>query len=1083
MAKSDSNNLHITIVAPLPEDYETAKALLDEPKPEYHLTHSGAACSRGKVGPHNVVLVGKAEDMLNVSAFVKDTVDDLLEDFPSIRAGFLIGIDGTAPEESLAKPGDIVVGFPQGFQPGLVQFDVDETTISNRISTTFEMSHPPFCIKSVINTIQSPAGRRHWGEYLQHQSSRAELASTKDCQPLKQDPSKPNKILRGKVASSARLLSDRDLTNKVGSDSKIMCFERAAACIKSRLPFLTLCGTVSSASSSSSKLDEYAARQIRMATIIYAMFVSHRISTVQLEEEHAFTDLFQYDRFGLDRPGFRLIRLEKGVQSQLKCHLVQAYLDKELIFTYEALSYSWGSQNTPHEIIIDGKPLSITESLHEALCSLRNPTKDRMLWVDALCIDQSNIKERGHQVDCMGEIYKKADNVIIWLGYVSGAGAVMLKFAIDIFKDELPLHAFRKWSRQDTRWQHQWKQSEASVGLSSHDSVDGLQSFMGKPWFSRVWILQEVANAKCATVECNLGSIPAKIFALLPHAMNFQVGEQCQAVLDIMPSPLKGSSWWDQNRNLCNLMWKFRGCQATDPRDRVYALLGMASDMKDTEMRADYAKDERAVIQDFCGYLLGDVCPAYDSLATDIRDLQAQLPAISMQQLQQKLKGKSRNSSLRAYLGRQGLIAMIDDQHFVDIMRHGSRTMSLFLDKSESPVRITSDIALQSLHRYPDALEALLKRPDFIIEPLPEFVARAMEYDPEVLDRLLGSSSNPEQLRDDALMEAMLIGLPSCQTFLEYCHPPVKITAKLLRKAMVCHRDVLQYLLSVARSPVQLLENIYLDAITEHPRGIRIIDEHSRPVLMTKGLICKGIEAGEEVLELFLEEMECSIELEEDLFLKAIANGLGTLKCLTRKCINPFNISRKAYREATRAGMETLDHLFPSSPTDPKLTETRVLAFLETVQRYHRWERKINWEYVFLRKDDTEEKLQITSNLILNTVGEDCNETLRRMQYAEQDVPEDAAIRAIESGPEAFTTLLNRPGLNFRVTERIRQAASEHMYAFEVLRVKRQSEVFPGSNINPDRYSVDLMEKKLEAAGWWDYDITKIRLSEIFNSI
>ncbi|KAH7270872.1 uncharacterized protein BKA55DRAFT_589223 [Fusarium redolens] len=217
------------VLAPLPEDYETAKALLDEPEPEYHLSHSGAACSRGKVGPHNVVLVGKAEDMLNVSTFVKDTVDDVLEAFPSIRTGFLIGIDGTAPEESLAKPGDIVVGFPQGFQPGLVQFDVDETTISNRISTTFEMSHPPSCIKSVFNTIQSPEGRRHWGEYLQHQSSRAELASTKDCQPLKQDPSKPNKILRGIVASSARLLSDRDLTNKVGSDSKIMCFERAAA--------------------------------------------------------------------------------------------------------------------------------------------------------------------------------------------------------------------------------------------------------------------------------------------------------------------------------------------------------------------------------------------------------------------------------------------------------------------------------------------------------------------------------------------------------------------------------------------------------------------------------------------------------------------------------------------------------------------------------------------------------------------------------------------------------------------------------------------------------------------------------------
>ncbi|KAI3585790.1 hypothetical protein IWW34DRAFT_814305 [Fusarium oxysporum f. sp. albedinis] len=217
------------VLAPLPEDYETAKALLDEAEAEYHLKSSGAVCSLGKAGPHNVVLVGKAEDLTNVCVFVKDTVDDLLEAFPSVRAGFLIGVDATAPEEGLAKPGDIVVAFPQGFQPGQVQFDVEETIISNHISTTFEMSHPPSSVKSVINGIQSPKGRQDWGQYLQHQSSRAELASIEDHQPLERNIDKANKVLRGKVASSARLLSDRDLANRVGCDSKIMCFERAGA--------------------------------------------------------------------------------------------------------------------------------------------------------------------------------------------------------------------------------------------------------------------------------------------------------------------------------------------------------------------------------------------------------------------------------------------------------------------------------------------------------------------------------------------------------------------------------------------------------------------------------------------------------------------------------------------------------------------------------------------------------------------------------------------------------------------------------------------------------------------------------------
>ncbi|KAF4497302.1 heterokaryon incompatibility [Fusarium agapanthi] len=396
MDRSNLNDYHIAIVAPLPEDYETARALLDELNPEYHLTSSGAACSLGKVGPHNVVLVGKAEDMADVSVFVKDTADYLLEVFPSIRAGFLIGVDATAPEESLAKPGDIVLAFPQGLQPGQVQFDVNETIISKRISTTFEMSHPSSYIKSVINTIQSPEGRQHWGQYLQHQSSRAELASTKDQQPRERKTDNANKILRGKVASSSRLLSDRDLADKVGCDSKIMCFERAGASIKSRFPILTVCGILSSTSSCSPTLNGSALRRIKMTTVIYTMFVSHRIGTAQLEDEHAFTDRFQYEPFDLESAGFRLVLIEKGVQSQLRCHLWQAYLNDNDIIPYEALSYSWGSQSTPREIIVDEKILSITESLYEALWHLRRPDEDRMLWVDALCIDQNNINERGH---------------------------------------------------------------------------------------------------------------------------------------------------------------------------------------------------------------------------------------------------------------------------------------------------------------------------------------------------------------------------------------------------------------------------------------------------------------------------------------------------------------------------------------------------------------------------------------------------------------------------------------------------------------------------------------------------------------
>ncbi|SCO80526.1 related to heterokaryon incompatibility protein [Fusarium oxysporum] len=1058
------------LLAPLPEDYETAKALLDEPEPEYHLISSGAVCSLGKAGFHNVVLVGKAEDMTNVCVFVKDTVDDLLEAFPSVRAGFLIGVDATAPEESLAKPGDIVVAFPQGFQPGQVQFDVKETIVSNHISTTFEMSDPPSSVKSVINDMQSPKGRQDWGQYLQHQSSRAELASIEDHQPLERNIDKANKVLRGKVASSARLLSDRGLANRVGCDSKIMCFERAGASIKSRFPILTICGILGSTSSCSPKLNESALRQIKMATVIYTMFVSHRISTAQLEDEHAFTDRFQYEPFDLESAGFRLVLLEKGVQSQLRCQLWQAYLND--IIPYESLSYSWGSQSTPHEIIVDEKILSITESLHEALWHLRKPDEDRMLWVDALCIDQTNIKERGHQVNRMGEIYKKADKVVVWLGYLSG-NATKLKSAITMLEAqvaELPgIH--RKWPREDPRWKSQWKQVEASLVPSCHTGlVDGLQSFMEKPWFSRVWILQEVANAKRAVVTCNLGDIPGWIFALLPSAMDVEVSKQCQAVLDIMPHSTTSPTSRNQNRNLCGLLYKFRGCQATDPRDRVYALLGMATDMQESGIRTDYAKEEQMVMQELYAYIVGEQWPAVNSPASSIQELQRKLPDISRDRLQQKLESTRRTDLLEQCLLRQGLVTKIGHQHLFYVMQHGSAFTNLFLDKSESPFQVSSDVGLQCLQRFPDVFEILLQRSDFVISHMPNFVAQAIEYRPQILERLIASSSNPEKLRVEAILHAIQRGLPTCRAFLDNCESPVKISQEMVKKAMFCHRDVLQYLLEEAQYPIDIFENLSLEATLQ---GFHIIDEYRNPIVITKELISEGIVAGSDLLQLYLVTMEPPIELEEDLFIKAIDNGLGTLECMLRSCTKPFNITKRVYGQGVKAGIETLSYLFPESATRFEITESSTAYAVEALSevgwcrslpRFEKLVRGIARQPNAQRApaDYGKEKLQITDKIISLAGATKTGEMLK--QEAEQDVPEDTAIRAIEDGPEAFTTLLNKRGTNFRVTQRIREVASGYMYAFEVLRVKRQSEVFPDSDLgssDPEWSSFDLFELEM----------------------
>ncbi|KAM7211194.1 Heterokaryon incompatibility protein (HET) domain containing protein [Rhypophila decipiens] len=91
---------------------------------------------------------------------------------------------------------------------------------------------------------------------------------------------------------------------------------------------------------------------------------------------------------------------------------------------YEALSYSWGSYcslpTSTSTIQCNGIPFSVTATLFDAQTRLRMPATARTLWIDAICINQDNPLERAQQVNLMGEIYKGAGRVVVWLGSPRG---------------------------------------------------------------------------------------------------------------------------------------------------------------------------------------------------------------------------------------------------------------------------------------------------------------------------------------------------------------------------------------------------------------------------------------------------------------------------------------------------------------------------------------------------------------------------------------------------------------------------------------------------------------------------------------
>ncbi len=120
-------------------------------------------------------------------------------------------------------------------------------------------------------------------------------------------------------------------------------------------------------------------------------------------------------------PGsIRLLRLipDQDETATIQCQLFNYRLQGSGKWThlYEALSYVWGSSDKPQSISIDKLDMPITANLHAALLRLRDRCIERVLWVDAICINQVDLEERGHQIEFMAEIFSKANRVIVWLG-------------------------------------------------------------------------------------------------------------------------------------------------------------------------------------------------------------------------------------------------------------------------------------------------------------------------------------------------------------------------------------------------------------------------------------------------------------------------------------------------------------------------------------------------------------------------------------------------------------------------------------------------------------------------------------------
>lgn len=157
------------------------------------------------------------------------------------------------------------------------------------------------------------------------------------------------------------------------------------------------------------------------------------------------------------------------------------------------MSYTWGSREQPFNISIEDAIFPVTVNLYAALEALRHPYEDRILWTDAIYIDQGNVKRRGHQVRQMNSIYCIAREIIVWLGSSSLDTGIVLD-DLRKLEEESVRRARNNWQSTDKRWHNLWDfaqiQQYTSMGrIPSSQYQKVLWEIFHKNWFLRIWII------------------------------------------------------------------------------------------------------------------------------------------------------------------------------------------------------------------------------------------------------------------------------------------------------------------------------------------------------------------------------------------------------------------------------------------------------------------------------------------------------------------------------------------------------------------------------------------------------------------
>ena len=323
-------------------------------------------------------------------------------------------------------------------------------------------------------------------------------------------------------------------------------------------------------------------------TISYETSVARTMSSTQNVRQNG--SQYQCRPLDVALKQIRVLRVQPGSHSEQVAALVEhVSLEQTPVPTpYEAISYVWSVVKGTSTVSLDGEDVIVSAAAEEALKAMRYRDRERVLWIDAICINQNDLQERGRQVALMGDVYSKASQSLIWLGKADERTSKAIA-GLETIHQQLSEETDGGRNFRKVLYGKAYIFEYSTVPLPEGLDFDAIKALFRRPWFRRRWVVQESALARKGVFYC--GEFSMDMLQLFrascwihhkQHTLSFDLDAEAGIMnASYMSRHVDHDQGYFtaeqvQDRHLADLFRSFQTFDVTESRDFVYALLGLS---------------------------------------------------------------------------------------------------------------------------------------------------------------------------------------------------------------------------------------------------------------------------------------------------------------------------------------------------------------------------------------------------------------------------------------------------------------------------------------------------------------------------